>query len=456
MIFELIFTFFLVAANGFFVATEFAITRLRPAQVTDLESAGRAGARSVRHAVEHIDAYLAACQLGITMASLGLGVVGERVFHDLLKPLLGDETRIASVGLAGVVAFAIITLLHVVLGELSPKSLAIARTQGLSLAVAPPMRVFYLVTKPLVDLFNGMGNLVLKPFGVPPAREAGHAPASEDELRTLVRQSSEEGLIDPLEQRFADNVFAFGDRRTREIMIPRPEVKVVTVGEGGEAVAQHARETGHTRFPLCEDEGGLDATIGVVNVKDLLTAPQELGDVDLRSLARPLPRVSDPTLVDQLLRDLRRARQHMALVVDEHGTAIGVVTLEDVLEEIVGEIEDEFDRPGAELVRRDGETVVIRGTAPLRLVQDELGIEISDAREATIGGHVVEVLGRMPREGEVVDVGGLAVETTSVGEAMVEELRARRVSEDGGEAHEAARSSAETSADDESESPSAH
>ena len=433
MILELILTFFLVVANGFFVATEFAITRMRPAQVTDLEGAGRAGAGSVRHAVDHIDAYLAACQLGITMASLGLGVVGERVFHDLLEGLLGDQTRIFSIGLAGLFAFLIITLLHVVLGELAPKSLALSRTQGISLAVATPMRIFYTATKPLVDLFNGLGNLVLKPFGIPPAREAGHAPASEEELRTLVRQSSEQGLIDPHEQRFADNVFSFGDRRAREIMVPRPEVTVVNVGEDGEVAARQARETGYTRFPLCEDDGGLDAAVGLLNVKDLLTAPTDLADTDLRELARPLPRVSDATLVDELLRELRRERQHMALVIDEHGTAVGVVTLEDVLEEIVGEIEDEFDPPGAELVRRDGDAVVIHGTAPLRLVQDELGVELADAREATIGGHVVEGLGRLPRKGETVDLGGRPVEVTGVGEARVEEMRAEPISGDGGD-----------------------
>jgi CBS domain containing-hemolysin-like protein len=430
MALEMILTFFLVAANGFFVATEFAITRMRPAQVTDLEGQGRAGSGSVRHAVDHIDAYLAACQLGITMASLGLGVVGERVFHELLTPLLGDGARIFSIGIAGLLAFVIITLLHVVLGELAPKSLALSRTEPISLAVATPMRIFYLATKPLVDLFNGLGNLVLKPFGIPPAREAGHAPASEDELRTLVRQSSEQGLIDPHEQRFADNVFAFGDRRTREIMVPRPEVATVNVGEGAETAANRARETGHTRFPLCEDDGGLDAAVGVVNVKDLITASTSLAETDLRELARPLPRISDATLVDELLRELRRGRQHMALVVDEHGTAVGVVTLEDVLEEIVGEIEDEFDRPGAELVRREGETVLIRGTAPLRLVQDELGVELETAREATIGGYVVEALGRLPREGETVHLGGRRVEVSSVGDAMVEELRAEPVTPD--------------------------
>jgi CBS domain containing-hemolysin-like protein len=176
LIFELALTIMLVAGNAFFVATEFAVTRMRPTQVDDLERDGRTGSRSVRHAVDHIDAYLAACQLGITITSLGIGVVGERAFAHLLEPVFGEATRILSIPLAGAVAFAIITLLHVVVGELSPKSLAIARAEPTALAVAAPMRAFYLLTRPIVDLFNWLGNLLLKPFGIPPAREAWRSP----------------------------------------------------------------------------------------------------------------------------------------------------------------------------------------------------------------------------------------------------------------------------------------
>jgi CBS domain containing-hemolysin-like protein len=224
MAIELIVAMALVLANGFFVATEFAIARLRPTQVEEFERAGRPGAASVRHAVDHIDAYLAACQLGITVASLGLGVVGEPVFEELFHGVLGDAAPIAGLGLSAVLAFALITLLHVVVGELSPKSLAIARTSSTVLWVAPPMRLFYLLTKPLVDLFNGLGNLLLKPFGIPPAREAGHAPHSEEELRAIMRESRSEGLIDREDQELTENVFAFGDRRVREVMTPRGEI----------------------------------------------------------------------------------------------------------------------------------------------------------------------------------------------------------------------------------------
>src|SRR4051812_7897120 len=209
MIAELLLALLLVAANAFFVATEFSLARLRPTQVADFERQRLPGAKSVRHAVERIDAYLAACQLGITIASLGLGVLGERAFRNLFDDLLGDAAQVAGVGVAAALAFAIITLLHVVFGELSPKSLAIARTNRVVLTVAPPMRAFYFLTPPLVALFNGLGNLVLKPFGIPPARDVGSAPHSEAELRLLLRQSSREGLIDPEEQEFSENVLTF-------------------------------------------------------------------------------------------------------------------------------------------------------------------------------------------------------------------------------------------------------
>jgi CBS domain containing-hemolysin-like protein len=172
----------LVLANAFFVASEFALARMRPTQMSEIELQRRPGARSLRHAVEHLDAYLAACQLGITIASIGLGVVGESAFENLLEPVLGAEAEVGGIAVAAALAFGLITVLHVVAGELAPKSVAISRTLETALRVAAPMRIFYMATKPLVDIFNGLGNLALRPFGIPPAREAGHAPHSEQEL----------------------------------------------------------------------------------------------------------------------------------------------------------------------------------------------------------------------------------------------------------------------------------
>jgi CBS domain containing-hemolysin-like protein len=428
--FELIGALALVAANGFFVATEFAITRLRPTQVDDFERQGRPGARSVRHAVDRIDAYLAACQLGITISSLGLGALAEPVFEHLLEPLIGESAEVAGLPVAFAVAFLLTTMLHVVVGELSPKSLAISRTTRTSLLVAPPMRIFYLLTKPLVDLFNGMGNLLLKPFGIPPAREAGHAPHSEEELRSLLRQSRIAGEIEAQDLRLSENVFSFGDMRVREVMMPRPDIDYVTTEGDARGAAARAMETGHTRLPLCDpDSGGLDAVIGVLHVKDLLSVALKGEDTRLADLAREVSRFSESTLIDEVLRELQRRHQHMALVVDEHGTTIGLVTLEDILEELVGEIEDEFDVEPDEHIRRDGDVAVVDGSTPIRLVTSELGVEVPDPHEATIGGHILEMLGRMPAVGEVIDLDGHRAEVASVTDAQITELRLRRKQE---------------------------
>ena len=430
MILGLIGAVLLVFANGFFVATEFGVARIRPTQIAELEREGNPAARSLRHAVEHLDAYLAACQLGITISSIGLGVVGKPAFQELLEPVfgpLGDLAYVFSFGFA----FGIVTLLHVVLGELAPKSLAIARNTRTALAIAVPMRLFYVSTKPFVDFFNWLGNLVLKPFGVPPAREVGHAPHSEDELRLLLEQSLREGLIDPEEREFADNVFTFGDRRARQIMVPRPEIDYLTTDQSVRDAAERATGTGHTRLPLCETEGGLDAVVGVVNAKDLLHAMLDSEDVELRDLSRPLKRASESTLVDELLRELRSDRQHVAIVLDEYGTAIGLVTLEDILEEIVGEIEDEFDPEAARVIVREGGSVLVSGRAPIDLVAEELGIVIADPHETTIGGHLLEVLGRIPKHGEVVEVDGRQAEVAAVGDARIIELRFQAEASDG-------------------------
>ena len=284
MLFDLFLALVLLGANAVFVASEFALARLRPTQVAELERERRVGVRSLRHATAHLDAYLAACQLGITIASIGLGVVGESAFEELLSPVLGAGAEVAGIALAAAFAFALITFLHVIVGELAPKSVAISRTTETALRVAPAMRVFYLATKPVVDLFNGLGNLLLRPFAIPPAREVGHAPHSERELLELMAQSGEHGLIEVEKQQLAERVFVFADRRAGDVMRP-------------------------------------------------LTTVSSLSDA--RELGRSPVRVRRSAPVTGLLRLMRDQRRRAALVVDERGTAIGAVTLEDLLAELI-------------------------------------------------------------------------------------------------------------------------
>ena len=422
---DLLFALALVAANGFFVASEFAIARLRRTQVAEFVRQGKPGARSAQHAVDHIDAYLSACQLGITLASLGLGAVGEPAFHDLLEPLLGDAAGVAGFGLASVLAFSIITILHVVLGELAPKSAAISRTGPLALALAPPMRAFYLATKPFVDLFNGLGNLVLKPFGIPPASEAGHAPHSEDELRALLRESRESGLIERDEQQLSERALVFGDRRAREAMTPRANIDFATTAEAPREIAEQAMRGGHTRLPLSPAGQGLEDAVGFINVKDLLrVAFDEKEGADAGALARPLANVAESTRLDEVLREMQRDRRHLALVRDEHGTVVGLITLEDILEELVGEIEDEFDPNARELIRHEDGSLRIDGAAPLRLVAERLGMDIDAPHEATIGGYVSERLGRVPEPDETIEVDGARFTVLGVDGTRIKMLQA--------------------------------
>jgi CBS domain containing-hemolysin-like protein len=423
MAWELVLALVLVAANGFFVAVEFAIARMRPTQAHELLRQGRPGAKSVVHAVEHIDAYLSACQLGITVSSLGLGAIGEPAFHDLLEPLLGDAATVVGFGLASLVAFAIITTLHVVLGELSPKSLAISRTPSVALVLTPLMRGFYLATKPVVDLFNGLGNLVLKPFGVPPASEAGSAPHSEDELRELLRESSREGLIERGEQELSEAALIFGDMRAREVMKPRGEIDSVLTTDSANTIAERAMATGRTRLPVCEPDGGLESTVGTINAKDLLPLIFESnGRLEVSELVRPVGHVPDSARVDDVLREMREARVHIALVHDEHGTVVGLLTMEDILEELVGEIDDEFDPERADLFREENGRLRVDGQTPIRPIAERLGLELEGYHETTIGGYLAEQLARVPDVGEVVEQHGHRFEILAVEDTLITEV----------------------------------
>ena len=391
----------LVLLNGFFVAAEFALVKLRP---TQLESEGEAGLRMrlLQHMLAHLDAYLSATQLGITLASLALGWVGEPAFAWLLRPPLArlgaGEVLVHSI--AATAAFLIIMVLHIVVGEQAPKTLAIRKPFEASLWVSLPLYGFYRVTFPAIWLLNRAANGLLQLFGVEPATE-GELGHSEEELRLLLASTEEE--LSQQKRELLDNVFELSHRVARQIMVPRGDVVYLSTTKGVEENLRLARTSGHTRFPLCR--GSLDQAIGLVHIKDLfrLDGPPP----SLEEIARPLTFVPETLTLDQLLRRMRGERVHLAAVLDEYGGTSGIVTLENVIEEIVGQIQDEFDLERPELVPLGPGRYQVDARMLVEDLEDALKIEFSERDEDTIGGVVLSELGRRPRVGDVVEVGPL-------------------------------------------------
>lgn len=401
--------FLLVLLNGFFVASEFAIVKVRATRLEELERRGVGSARRAKKLVEHLDEYLSATQLGITVASLGLGWIGEPAFAELFAPLfssLGGWEPVVTHSLAVTSAFLLITFLHIVLGELAPKSLAIQKTDTVTLLCAAPLTWFYRLSHPFIWALNSTANAFLKLLGVRPATES-ETTHSEEEIRLILAQSSRAGIIDVEERRLLERVFEFGDRSVRQIMVPAGEVVFLDLEKSFEENLETARHSKHTRYPLCE--GSLDRVVGIIHVKDLLWRSQELGpEFDLRMIKRPVHFVPETRLIKFLLPEFRRTRTHLAVVVDEFGSTVGIVTLEDVLEELVGEIQDEFDAetPPAMIRRQGPGRYLVHGRTLIEDLERELGVALGDEENDTIAGHILTRLGRMARIGDEVELPG--------------------------------------------------
>jgi CBS domain containing-hemolysin-like protein len=414
----------LVALNGFFVAAEFALAKVRPTQVDTAVQAGDGRARVARHMLRHLDAYLSATQLGITLASIALGWVGEPAFAWLIEPwvarLPGGASPALLHSLSLTAAFATVSVLHIVFGELVPKSVAIRAPQGTALWTAFPLYAFYWIAFPAIWLLNHAANGILRLVGVRPASEHEIA-HSEEELRLLL--ASRHGALLPDDKRdLLANVFELSERVARQVMVPRADVVYLsTLAPLAENLAT-ARASGHTRFPLCEGE--LDRVVGIVHIKDLFRS-EHVPD-DLTRIARPVRFVPETTPLDKLLARMRSERLHLAAVIDEYGGVSGLVTLENVIEEIVGPIQDEFDAERPELVDRGGGVYQVSGAMLVVDLEDELGLEFSDRDEDTVAGLVLSELGRRPRVGDRVEVGGLRLEVLEVQGHRIRSLRLLR------------------------------
>jgi CBS domain containing-hemolysin-like protein len=400
-----------VLLNGFFVAAEFALVKLRPAQLDPVIARGSRSAKLARHMTDHLDAYLSASQLGITLASLALGWVGEPAFAWIVEPLVrkipgASDALVRSASIAA--AFFCITTLHIVVGEQAPKSFAIRRPGPTSIAVALPLYAFYFISFPAIWLLNRASIGLLKLLGMKPAEESEMA-HSEEELRLLLA-SSEIKERSRTKHEILDNVFELSLRNARQVMVPRADVVYLTTTRTLEENLALARQSGHTRFPLCE--GDLDKVVGLVHIKDLFRAATP--PTDLAAIARPVKFIPETITLDKLLTRMRGERLHLAAVLDEYGGVSGIVTLENVIEEIVGEIQDEFDSERPELVDKGHGHYQVSGSMLLVDLEDALQTELSPRDEDTLGGVVLSELGRRPRIGDRVHFGEAEVEVLEV------------------------------------------
>jgi CBS domain containing-hemolysin-like protein len=410
----------LVLLNGFFVAAEFALVKVRATHL-EADKETRRG-RLALSMIDNLDGYLSASQLGITLSSLGLGWIGEPAFAWLLEPLLravnAPEQLLRPVSL--VTAFATITLLHVVIGEQAPRSLAIRKPRRTAMTASIPLYLFYKITYPAIWLLNGLSNQFLRLVGIEPPRGHELAP-SEEEIRSILA-SDEQSKITPEKRELLDNVFELSDRIARQVMVPRSEVVYLDVDLPMEENLQRARESGHTRFPLCQ--GDLDHIIGLVHIKDLFRAvspPRSLLDVRRDTFFVP-----ETLSLDSLLRRMRSARIHMCAVLDEYGGISGIVTLENIIEEIVGEIQDEFDYERPDVIRVAEGTYQVLGSTLIQDLEDELEVELGaeEREEDTVAGIVLSEIGRRARVGDRVTVGPLTLEVREVDHNRITSLRA--------------------------------
>jgi CBS domain containing-hemolysin-like protein len=411
----------LVFVNGFFVAAEFALVKVRPTQIDPLAERGDRRARAASHLIRHLDAYLSATQLGITLASLGLGWIGEPAFTWVVEPLVSlipgaSRDTVHSVALT--MSFVTITALHIVLGELAPKSLAIRKPEASALWIALPMVLFYRLTYPAIWLLNHAALGLLKLIGIAPASEADLA-HTEEELRRLLSSGGTVPLGDQ-KRELLDNVFELSHRTARQVMVPRGDVVYLSLARSLEENLQIAKRSGHTRFPLCKEH--MDDLIGMLHIKDLFrraSLPRSLEDI-----MRPIQFVPETLTLDRLLRRMRNERLQFCAVVDEYGGVSGVVTMENVVEELVGDIRDEFDaEEKPELTKKSDDIYWVSGGMLVMDLERALGIEFSERDEDRIAGVVLSELGRPPKVGDRVRLGPLELEVLEVAHRTIKQLR---------------------------------
>ena len=415
----------LILLNAFFVAGEYALVTARRTRIRELEEQGNRRARAVLTIVSDPPRFIAAMQLGVTGTSLGIGALGEQALAKVFDPIL------ASV-LAFALAFLIITFLHVVIGELVPKGIALQHSETVALAVSAPVRGFFVALRPLIWVLQRSTEVVLNVFGLEPP--GGDMEVySEAELKMLLSRSREQGEIEQQEQEMLYKVFDFADKEVSAVMVPRPEVVALSVDLPPEECLAAVIDSPYTRYPVYRES--LNTVLGMLHVRDLFSALVDRGiaGVQLEQLLRPAYIVPETKDLAALLAEFRRTNQHMAIVVDEYGELEGIVTLEDLLEEIVGEIEDEFDLPDESIERLDDGRVRIHGTFPIDDFNEQFKRSLPIEDYHTIGGFVFGLLGRAPEPGDEVQYDGVQFKVLDVEGSRIERLEVELLPEEPGE-----------------------
>jgi CBS domain containing-hemolysin-like protein len=420
--------FALVLLNGFFVAAEFAIVKLRRTQADELAKIHGIRGRTLRTVRTHLDAYLSACQLGITLASLGLGWIGEPAFARMLEPLfqylgITDPELVHSI--AFFVAFTFISFLHIVLGELAPKSIAIRRAEQVSLYTALPLYLFYWVMYPFIYVLNSAANVIVRRLGVELASE-GDAVHSVDELRSVLKASHRHGELGPVETQILVHGLELGELQVGDLMRPLAELVWIPAGSDIDQVLAEVRSSRYTRYPVRDPESG--RFTGLLHIKDLITADERLRDIkDLTPYLRRLPYFAEDAPLPRVLAAFRAGDPHFAIVTNAHGTEIGFVTFEHVVEALFGPVEDEFAKKSPAWQRSGDGSVSGAGSLSLLSLEDALGRRAPEVDVNSVGGLVIERLGRLPTPGERVRFPDFEVEVLSMDGPRIDRVRVRPV-----------------------------
>jgi CBS domain containing-hemolysin-like protein len=416
LLFELLGVAVLILLNAFFVAAEYGLVTARRTRMVELHHQGNRRARQVLRIIGDPARFIAAMQLGVTLTSLGIGALGEQALTNVLDDWMATI-------LAILIAYAVLTFFHVVIGELVPKGVALGHSEGTALWVSAPVRGFFILFRPMIWLLRISTNAVLRVFGLEePGAE--REPLSEAELRMLLSRSSQEGEIEHEEQQMIDKVFVFGDKEAADVMVPRPEVVAVSITLPAEQALAAVLDSPYTRYPVYRET--LDDIIGVLHVRDLFSAMHERGlaAVRIEELLRQAYVVPETKDLASLLQDFRRTNSHFAVVVDEYGGMAGICTLEDLIEEIVGEIEDEFDVAEEQIEQIDEDTYRLDGMYPIDEFNARFGTSLPDEDFHTVGGFVFGALGRAPEVGDTVEDGPVQFDVLEVDGSRIEKMSA--------------------------------